>query len=199
MHAPWRLVRLVWVALLLSMVLLAMGDSATAPSNASTSDFEVTLRVHSQHGFAGSELTSKLADIVCNALVDRDADAGVPDFAQPPARLTPTAAGSPPVPEAAPEGLRVELVPGMYLGSKTPYSPAESLDALEVMPPHCHLVRAIPRRFLPAPHLCITRLTPQVHLGHVGRHGSRHGTRLREAVHVHDSLLQVRSGARSPA
>lgn len=33
-----------------------------------------------------------------------------------------------------------------------------------------------------------------VHIGHVGRHGSRHGTRLREAVHIKDALLQAAAG-----
>lgn len=65
----------------------------------------------------------------------------------------------------------------MYLGSKTPYSPGEESGNLEVMPPQCKLV----------------------HIGHVGRHGSRHSTRLREAVHVRDALKQVTTGKRAIA
>lgn len=135
---PARLVRLL---LLILLVVASVDAAALNESNPEETVIEVTLRVHARGHYSAlnaSALTTTLADVVCDVLALGGAEAAPPGVAAPPsADALPTAESATP---EVPEGLRVELVPGMYLGSKTPYSPAESPDVLEVMPLHCKLV-----------------------------------------------------------
>ena len=66
----------------------------------------------------------------------------------------------------------IALQPGMFLSSKTPYFPQQHWASYEPMPPHCELV----------------------HINHLGRHGSRHSTKLKAALHAYDALAEVRGG-----
>jgi hypothetical protein len=116
------------------------GVSTLNESNLEETVVEVTLRVHKNGHYTAinaSALTMTLADVVCNALAVGRAEAHPSGLAEPPS----TEASSPTAESP------IELVPGMYLGSKTPYSPAESPDVLEVMPPHCKLVSGRSRAF----------------------------------------------------
>lgn len=62
----------------------------------------------------------------------------------------------------------ISLEPWMFLSSKTPYWPSQ-LGAREVMPGHCKLV----------------------HINHLGRHGSRHATKLKDAERLLWALTQL--------
>lgn len=63
----------------------------------------------------------------------------------------------------------VELSPALFLSSKTPYYPQQHYSTYETMPAHCHLV----------------------HINHLGRHGSRHSTKLKAALHLYDALAEA--------
>ena len=63
----------------------------------------------------------------------------------------------------------VELSPAMFLSSKTPYYPQQHYSTYEAVPQHCKLV----------------------HINHLGRHGSRHSTKLKAPLHLYDTLADA--------
>lgn len=64
----------------------------------------------------------------------------------------------------------------MFLSSKTPYWPAQS-GRREEMPGHCKLV----------------------HINHLGRHGSRHATKVKDALRIREALTTAKlDGGLSP-
>lgn len=63
----------------------------------------------------------------------------------------------------------VELSPALFLSSKTPYYPQQHYSTYESVPAHCRLV----------------------HVNHLGRHGSRHSTKLKSSLHLYDALTEA--------
>lgn len=63
----------------------------------------------------------------------------------------------------------INLSPSMFLSSKTPYFPQQHYTTYEAMPSHCKLV----------------------HINHLGRHGSRHSTKLKASLHLYDALAEA--------
>lgn len=76
-----------------------------------------------------------------------------------------------PAPSAAGggDGSSLQLKPWSFLSSKTPYWPQQLGGPLEDMPSHCRLV----------------------HVNHLGRHGSRHATKLKDASRVLAALQRA--------
>ena len=115
--------------LLLGFFLLACtACSEEQKSEISEDDVDITIHIHTTHHVPASEFASPVVEAVRSAILDADGT-----ISTPPTKV---------------EGqvnnktldFHVQLVPGMYLGSKTPYSPAQAPSTLESMQPHCKLV-----------------------------------------------------------